>query len=71
MQFYSILLLFRYPTMSLKAALPSKVLATVQRPASCFVRAPAPLGRKNVIAHAEINTEDTPGVSSLLDRDFK
>jgi hypothetical protein len=60
--------------MSLTAALPTGVLprAPVQV-ANARAFKPANL-RRSIIAHAkieEINTDDTPGVSTLLDRDFK
>ena len=60
--------------MSVKAALPTGVAHRLPVQVG-IVRAFKPANlRSSIIAHAkieEINIDDTPGVSTLLDRDFK
>jgi len=52
----------------------ARVCATAQPSLAGIVRSHRILphgARHSVLVFAEINTDDTPGVASLLDRDFK
>jgi hypothetical protein len=60
--------------MSLKAALPTGVLPRLPVQVQNVRAFKSANLRTSIIMHAkieEINTDDTPGVSTLLDRDFK